>query len=38
MIEIKIYINKYVGSVIEVAMVVTRCGKASIDSKLRSII
>lgn len=36
MIKINIYIRKYVESVIEVAIVVTRCGKASIDSKLRS--
>lgn len=31
-----IYNNMYVGSVVGVAIVVTRCGKAPIDSKLRS--
>jgi group II intron reverse transcriptase/maturase len=31
-----IYNNIYVGSVVGVAIVVTRCGKAPIDSKLRS--
>ena len=36
MIKTNICTRKYVGSVIEVAIVVTRCGKASIDSKLRS--
>ena len=30
-----IYIDMYVGSVVGVAIVVTRCGKAPMDSKLR---